>query len=242
MPSVHWLDKEGKMVLQDECFFPCTSGTLGLRHLQAIDSGHYFCQAASDQKSVSIVMNLRVRDATQITQSRTQSRRNTRECHSHSFDPSLQHSITWHRDGRHLQELGDSDKYFMEDGCLVIDSLDCSDQGNYSRMASTKLDVVESRAEILVVGSPRPVPHLELSSHYLLKQSQVRLPCNPTEDHNAPIEKYDIEFEDKEVALEKWYSMGEVPRNQTSATLKLLPYVHYTFRVTAINTFLGSPA
>lgn len=84
MPSVQWLDKEGKTVLQDECFFPCTSGTLGLRHLQAIDSGHYFCQAASDQKSVSIVMNLQVRDATQITQSRTQSRRNTRECHSHA--------------------------------------------------------------------------------------------------------------------------------------------------------------
>lgn len=147
-----------------------------------------------------------------------------------------------HRDGRHLQELGDSDKYFIEDGCLVIHILDCSDQANYSCMASTKLDVVESRAEIPVVGSPRPVPHLELSGHHLLKQSQVRLPWNPADDHNAPIQKYDIEFEDKEVALEKWYSMGKVPRNQTSATLKLLPYVHYTCRVTAVNTFLGSPA
>lgn len=46
----------------------------------------------------------------------------------------------------------------MEDGCLVIHSLDCSDQGSYSHVASTKLDVVECRVEPLVVGSPRPVP------------------------------------------------------------------------------------
>lgn len=127
-----------------------------------------------------------------------------------SFDPSLQHSITWRGDGRNLQEFGDSDKcgpspnlglveggrvgkagcpnllascigehscieqggsgeregrgtvqkdkhapparYFIEDGRLVIHSLDYSDQGNYSCVAGTELDVVESRAELLVVG------------------------------------------------------------------------------------------
>ncbi|PNI11548.1 L1CAM isoform 14, partial [Pan troglodytes] len=115
-------------------------------------------------------------------------------------DPSLQPSITWRGDGRDLQELGDSDKYFIEDGRLVIHSLDYSDQGNYSCVASTELDVVESRAQLLVV-------------------------------------EYDIEFEDKEMAPEKWYSLGKVPGNQTSTTLKLSPYVHYTFRVTAINKY-----
>lgn len=39
------------------------------------------------------------------------------------------------------------------------------------------------------------------------------------------------------MAPEKWYSLGKVPGNQTSATLKLSPYVHYTFRVTAINKY-----
>lgn len=43
-------------------------------------------------------------------------------------------------------------RYFIEDEHLVIHSLDYSDQGNYSCVASTKLDVVESRAELLVVG------------------------------------------------------------------------------------------
>lgn len=55
--------------------------------------------------------------------------------------------------------------------------------------------------------------------------------------------EYDIEFEDKEMAPEKWFSLGKVPGNQTSTTLKLSPYVHYTFRVTAINKYgSGEPS
>uniref|UniRef100_A0AAA9TRN1 Neural cell adhesion molecule L1 n=1 Tax=Bos taurus TaxID=9913 RepID=A0AAA9TRN1_BOVIN len=241
VPSVQWLDREGKTVLQDERFFPYTNGTLGIRDLQTNDTGHYFCQAANDQSNVTIVANLQVKDATRIMQGPRSAieKRGSRvmfTCQA-SFDPSLQHSTTWRRDALDLQELGDSDKYFIEDERLVIHSLDYSDQGNYSCVASTKLDVVESRAELLVVGSPGPVPQLELSDHHLLKQSQVRLSWSPADDHNAPIEKYDIEFEDKEMAPEKWYSLGKVPGNQTSTTLKLSPYVHYTFRVTAINKY-----
>lgn len=43
-------------------------------------------------------------------------------------------------------------RYFIEDERLVIHSLDYSDQGNYSCVASTKLDVVERKAKLLVVG------------------------------------------------------------------------------------------
>ncbi|KAG8513850.1 Neural cell adhesion molecule L1 [Galemys pyrenaicus] len=241
VPSVQWLDREGRTVLQDERFFPYTNGTLGIRDLQANDTGHYFCQAANDQNNVTIAANLQIKEATRITQGprsaiEKKGSRVTFTCQA-SFDPSLQHRITWRGDGRALQELGDSDKYFIEDGHLVIHSLDYGDQGNYSCVASTQLDAVESRAELLVVGSPGPVPHLELSDRHLLKQNQVRLSWSPADDHNAPIEKYDIEFEDKEMAPEKLHSLGKVPGNQTSTILKLSPYVHYTFRVTAINKY-----
>lgn len=71
------------------------------------------------------------------------------------------------------------------------------------------------------------------------------VPPHPSPSCHAPLPpspvhflaEYDIEFEDKEMAPEKWYSLGKVPGNQTSATLKLSPYVHYTFRVTAINKY-----
>ncbi|XP_006877252.1 PREDICTED: neural cell adhesion molecule L1 isoform X1 [Chrysochloris asiatica] len=241
VPSIQWLDEEGATVLQDERFFPYANGTLGIRDLQANDTARYFCQAANDQNNVTIVANLQVKEATQITQGPRSAvvKKGSRvsfTCQA-AFDPSLQHSLTWRRDSRELQELGDSDKYFIEDGRLVIHNLEYSDQGNYSCVASTKLDVVESRAQLLVVGSPGPVPQLELSNHHLLKRNQVRLSWSPAEDHNVPIEKYDIEFEDKEMEPEKWFSLGKVQGNQTSTTLRLSPYIHYTFRVTAINKY-----
>ncbi|XP_055964712.1 neural cell adhesion molecule L1 [Sorex fumeus] len=241
VPSVQWLDQEGKSVLQDERFFPYTNGTLGIHELHINDTGHYFCQAANDQNNVTIVANLQVKVATQITQGprsaiEKKGSRVTFACHA-TFDQSLESRITWRWGGRDLQELGDSDKYFIEDGHLVIYSLDYSDQGNYSCVASTKLDTVESRAELLVVGSPGPVSRLEVVDHHLLKQNQVNLTWSPADDHNAPIEKYDIEFKDKEREPEKWRSLGKVTGNQTSSILKLSPYVHYTFRVTAINKY-----
>lgn len=241
VPSVQWLDKEGKSVLQDERFFPYANGTLGIRELHTNDTGHYFCQAANDQNNVTIVANLQVKAATRITQGprsaiEKKGSRVTFACHA-TFDPSLQARITWWRAGRELRELEDNDKYFIEDGHLVIYSLDYSDQGNYSCVASTKLDTVESRAELLVVGSPGPVPRLEVTDHHLLKQNQVRLSWGPADDHNAPIEKYDIEFKDEEMEPEKWRSLGKVTGNQTSSILKLSPYIHYTFRVTAINRY-----
>lgn len=48
-------------MLQDERFFPYTNGTLGIRDLQANDTGHYYCQAANDQNNVTIVANLQVK-------------------------------------------------------------------------------------------------------------------------------------------------------------------------------------
>ncbi|XP_045141483.1 neural cell adhesion molecule L1 isoform X2 [Echinops telfairi] len=241
VPSVQWLDKGGTTVLQDERFFPYANGTLRIRDLQANDTAHYFCQATNDQNNVTIVANLQVKDATRITKAPRSAVEKKGSwvnftCQA-SFDPSLQHSLMWRRDGHHLQDLGDSDKYFIDTSSLVINSLDYSDQGNYSCVASTELDMVERSAQLLVVGSPGPVPQLELSDHHLLMQNQVRLSWSPAEDHNAPIEKYDIEFEDNKMEPERWFTLGKVPGNQTSATLKLSPYVHYTFRVTAINKY-----
>lgn len=48
-------------MLQDERFFPYANGTLGIRDLQANDTGRYFCQAANNQNNVTILANLQVK-------------------------------------------------------------------------------------------------------------------------------------------------------------------------------------
>lgn len=241
VPSVQWLDQEGKSVLQDDRFFPYANGTLGIRELHINDTGHYFCQAANDQNNVTIVANLQVKAATRITQGprsaiEKKGSRVTFSCHV-TFDPSLQARITWRGAGRDLQDPGDKEKYHIYDGHLVIYNLDYSDQGNYSCVASTKLDTVESQAELLVVGSPGPVPRVQVVDQNLAVNNKVQLTWSPADDHNVPIEKYHVEFQDKEKEPEKWLHLGRVAGNETSGTFDLSPYIHYTFRVTAINKY-----
>lgn len=101
---------------------------------------------------------------------------------------------------------------------MVIYNLDYSDQGNYSCVASTKLDTVESQAELLVVGayreswgrpggrwgicwgvgkqqhlywptgSPGPVPRVQVVDQNLAVNNKVQLTWSPADDHNVPIE------------------------------------------------------
>lgn len=68
-------------------------------------------------------------------------------------------------------------------------------------------------------------------------QSQVCVFWSFVEDYNVFIEKYDIEFEDKEMVFEKWYSLGKVLGNQIFIIFKLLFYVYYIFRVIVINKY-----
>lgn len=49
--------------------------------------------------------------------------------------------------------------------------------------------------------------------------------------------EYHVEFQDKEKEPEKWLHLGRVAGNETSGTFDLSPYIHYTFRVTAINKY-----
>ena len=65
-------------------------------------------------------------------------------------------------------------RYFIEDERLVIHSLDYSGQGNYSCVASTKLDVVESRAELLVVGESPEGIHLVAQRRARRKSPGIR--------------------------------------------------------------------
>ncbi|XP_028923525.1 neural cell adhesion molecule L1 isoform X1 [Ornithorhynchus anatinus] len=241
VPSVQWLAESGVTVLQDDRFFPFTNGTLQIRDVRHNDTGSYFCLAANDQNNVTIFANLEVKGATRIERGpRNETVKKlsnvTFQCHAW-FDPTLNGTISWLMDGHKIQELPDNDKFFLEYGRLTITNLDYSDQGNYSCVAQTEVDSVEKTAELLVVGSPGPVSQLKLSEQ---RNWKVQLSWDPAEEHNSPIEKYIIEFEDETMEPGHWHFLSSVPGNQTSTKLQLSPYVHYNFRVKATNKYGSS--
>ncbi|XP_056665381.1 neural cell adhesion molecule L1 isoform X2 [Monodelphis domestica] len=241
MPSIQWLNRDQATVLQDERFVPYANGTLAIRDLQTNDTGSYFCQADNDQNRVSIKAHLQVKEATQIKkgpEDRTVKKgSNVNFPCLVSFDPSLNIQIDWYWNDQNIKDFYKEDKYLIKEEELTIISLDYADQGNYSCVAKTALDSVEKKATVLVVGSPGPVGQLEL---YKQKDFHVQLSWSPAEEHNSPIEKYNIEFEDRTMEPGTWYPLATVPGNETSTRLKLSPFVHYNFRVIANNKFGAS--
>uniref|UniRef100_A0A672JH06 Neuronal cell adhesion molecule n=1 Tax=Salarias fasciatus TaxID=181472 RepID=A0A672JH06_SALFA len=79
---------------------------------------------------------------------------------------------------------------------------------------------------------PDPPSDLELTDQ---KKRSVQLTWTPGNDHNSPIQKFLIQYEDSLHHRGHWHNLTEVPGTKTTAHLKLSPYVHYTFRVLALN-------
>ncbi|XP_074134683.1 neural cell adhesion molecule L1 isoform X2 [Sminthopsis crassicaudata] len=238
MPSIQWLTRDRATVLQDERFVPFANGSLAIRDLQINDTGSYFCEADNDQNTVSIQAHLQVKEATQIKKgphNETVKKGSNVKflCHV-SFDPSLEIQINWYWNDQNIKDLFSDDKYILKEEELIITNLDYSDQGNYSCVVKTALDSVEKKAELLVVGSPGPVGQVEL---YKQKDFQVQLSWSPAEEHNSPIEKYNIYFEDRTLDPGFWHPLATVPGNETSTKLKLSPFIHYNFRVVASNKY-----
>ncbi|GAA6223959.1 neuronal cell adhesion molecule-like isoform X4 [Lates japonicus] len=77
-----------------------------------------------------------------------------------------------------------------------------------------------------------PPTDLELTDK---KKRSVQLTWTPGDEHNSPIQKFLIQYEDLLHNRGHWHNLTEVPGTKTTAHLKLSPYVHYTFRVLALN-------
>uniref|UniRef100_G3VKM3 Neural cell adhesion molecule L1 n=1 Tax=Sarcophilus harrisii TaxID=9305 RepID=G3VKM3_SARHA len=238
MPRIQWLTRDRATVLQDERFVPFANGSLAIRDLRINDTGSYFCEADNDQNTVAIQAHLQVKEATQIKKGPqnqiVKKGSNVNFMCQVSFDPSLEIQINWYWNDQNIKDIFSDDKYILKEEELTIKNLDYSDQGNYSCVVKTALDSVEKKAALLVVGSPGPVGQVEL---YKQKDFQVQLSWSPAEEHNSPIEKYNIYFEDRTLDPGFWHQLATVPGNETSTKLKLSPFIHYNFRVVASNKY-----
>uniref|UniRef100_A0A8C2KCF3 Neuronal cell adhesion molecule n=1 Tax=Cyprinus carpio TaxID=7962 RepID=A0A8C2KCF3_CYPCA len=209
------------------------NGTLEIHMSHPSNSGKYTCVARNSLGLSENHVYLEVKEPTRILRPPEyrevqRSRDVVFECKA-KHDPSLVPSMTWLKDDG---ELPDDERFRVDSDSLTITDVTESDAGTYTCIINTTLDQDSASAQLTVVEQPGAPTDLELTD---LVARSVQLTWTPGEEHNSRIKKFLIQYEDALHQSGVWHNLTEVPGTKTTAHLKLSPYVHYSFRVLALN-------
>ncbi|XP_032379063.1 neuronal cell adhesion molecule isoform X3 [Etheostoma spectabile] len=244
IPKITWFKDSRSSTLDGDPYIHHDNGTLEIHVAQAHHSGKYTCVAGNTLGIYENHVYLEVKDPTRILKQPNykqvqRGRSVVFECKV-TYDPSLQPTVTWLKDDG---ELPDDERLIVDFDSLTITDVTENDAGVYTCIMNTTLDHDSARAELTVVGAtptpavvyerPDPPTDLELTDK---KKRSVQLTWTPGDEHNSPIQKFLIQYEDSLHHRGHWHNLTEVPGTKTTAHLKLSPYVHYIFRVLAVNS------
>ncbi|XP_052454304.1 neuronal cell adhesion molecule isoform X5 [Carassius gibelio] len=243
VPTITWFKDSRSSMLEGNAYVFHENGALEIHMSQPSNSGKYTCVARNNLGISENHVYLEVKEPTRILrppeyQVVQRNRDVVFECKA-KHDPSLVPTMTWLKDDR---ELPDDERFRVDSDRLTITDVTESDAGTYTCIMNTTLDQDSASAQLTVVEAP-PTPtviyeqpgvptDLELTDP---GARSVQLTWTPGDEHNSPIKKFLIQYEDALHQSGVWHNMTEVPGTKTTAHLKLSPYVHYSFRVLALN-------
>ncbi|XP_017554854.1 neuronal cell adhesion molecule-like isoform X14 [Pygocentrus nattereri] len=233
LPGIRWFKDSRSSVLDGDPFVFHENGTLEIPVAQAFNSGKYTCVATNSFGISENRVHLEVKEPTRILKQPeykvVQRNRNVVfECKV-KHDPSLIPTMTWLKDNG---ELPDDERFIVDSDSLTIMEVTENDKGTYTCIMNTTLDQDSASAQLTVVEKPDAPTDLELTDP---GARSVQLTWIPGDEHNSPIKKFLIQYEDALHDSGTWHNLTEVPGTKTTAHLKLSPYVHYSFRVIARN-------
>ncbi|XP_055365994.1 neuronal cell adhesion molecule-like isoform X3 [Betta splendens] len=243
VPKITWFKESRSSTLDGDPYVVHDNGTLGIHVAQVRHSGKYTCVAQNFFGNYENHVYLEVKEPTRILKQPEykvvqRGRSVVFECRV-KHDPSLVPSTTWLKD---KEELPEDKRLTVESDSLTIADVTEDDAGVYTCIANTTLDRDSASAELTVVeATPTPAvayeqpdapTDLELTD---LKKRSVQLTWTPGDEHSSPIQKFLIQYQDSLHHRGHWHNLTEVPGTKTTAHLKLSPYIHYTFRVLALN-------
>ncbi|KAM9377027.1 neuronal cell adhesion molecule [Pholidichthys leucotaenia] len=233
IPKITWFKDSRSSILQGEPYVLHDNGTLEIRVAQMEHGGKYTCVATNSLAIGENDVYLEVKEPTRILKQPEykvvqRGRSVVFECKV-KHDPSLTPTMTWLKDDG---ELPDDERFIVDSDSLTITEVTEYDAGVYTCIMNTSLDHDSASAELSVVEQPDPPTDLELTDQ---KKRSVQLTWIPGDEHNSPIQKFLIQYEDSLHDRGHWHNLTEVPGTKTTAHLKLSPYIHYTFRVLAFN-------
>uniref|UniRef100_A0A9J7YU54 Neural cell adhesion molecule L1 n=1 Tax=Cyprinus carpio carpio TaxID=630221 RepID=A0A9J7YU54_CYPCA len=239
-PTITWFKDS---MLEGNAYVFHENGTLEIHMSHPSNSGKYTCVARNSLSLSENHVYLQVKEPTRILRPPEyrvvqRSRDVVFECKA-KHDPSLVPTMTWLKDDG---ELPDDERFRVDSDSLTITDVTESDAGTYTCIMNTTLDQDSASAQLTVVEAlPTPAviyeqpgapTDLELTD---LVARSVQLTWTPGEEHNSRIKKFLIQYEDALHQSGVWHNLTEVPGTKTTAHLKLSPYVHYSFRVLALN-------
>ncbi|XP_031420842.1 neuronal cell adhesion molecule isoform X4 [Clupea harengus] len=237
IPKITWFKDSHPTTLEGDPYVFYDNGTLVIPVAQAMNSGKYTCVALNMLGKSDNQVYLEVKEPTRILkqpeyQKVQRNRDVVFECKV-KHDPSLNPTMIWLKDNG---ELPDDERFIVDSDSLTITEVTESDAGTYTCIMNTTLDQDSASANLMVVEvvneQPDPPIDLELTDQ---KPRSVQLTWTPGNDHNSPIKSFLIQYEDSLHDRGNWHNMTEVPGTKITAHLKLSPFVHYTFRVLALN-------
>ncbi|XP_012505816.1 PREDICTED: neuronal cell adhesion molecule isoform X6 [Propithecus coquereli] len=244
LPTIEWFKGAKGSALHEDIYVLHENGTLEIPVAQKDSTGTYTCVARNKLGIAKNEVHLEIKDPTRIIKQPEYAvvqRGSTVsfECkvkHDHTLIPT----VIWLKDN---SELPSDERFTTDKDHLVIADVSDDDSGTYTCVANTTLDSVSASAVLSVVAptpTPAPVydvpnPPFDLELTNPLDKS-VQLSWTPGDDNNSPITKFIIEYEDTMHEAGMWHHHTEVSGTQTTAQLKLSPYVNYSFRVMAENS------
>uniref|UniRef100_A0A672R5V6 Neuronal cell adhesion molecule n=1 Tax=Sinocyclocheilus grahami TaxID=75366 RepID=A0A672R5V6_SINGR len=233
VPTITWFKDSRSSMLEGNAYVFHENGTLEIHMSQPSNSGKYTCVARNNLGISENHVYLEVKEPTRILRPpeyrEVQRNRDVVfECKA-KHDPSLVPTMTWLKDDG---ELPDDERFRVDSDSLTITDVTESDAGMYTCIMNTTLDQDSASAQLTVVEQPGAPTDLELTDP---GARSIQLTWTPGEEHNSPIKKFLIQYEDALHQSGVWHNLTEVPGTKTTAHLKLSPYVHYSFRVLALN-------
>ncbi|XP_071272100.1 neuronal cell adhesion molecule-like isoform X16 [Salvelinus alpinus] len=243
IPKITWFKDSQSSTLEGDPYLLHENGTLEIYVAQALNSGKYICVARNSLGIAENHVYLEVKEPTRILKQPkykvAQRNRNVVfECKV-KHDPTLIPIMIWLKDNG---ELPDDERFLVDSDSLTITDVTENDAGTYTCIMNTTLDHDSASAELTVVEAaptpaviyeqPDPPTDLELTD---MKPRNVQLTWIPGEEHNSPIHKFVIQYTDSLHDHGHWHNLTHVPGSKTTAYLELSPYVHYSFRVLALN-------
>ncbi|XP_060052406.1 neuronal cell adhesion molecule isoform X13 [Erinaceus europaeus] len=234
LPTIEWFKGAKGSALREDIYVLHENGTLEIPVAQKDSTGTYTCVARNKLGMAKNEVRLEIKDPTRIIKHPEYAvvqRGNTVsfECKV-KHDETLIPTVTWLKDSGELPNDG---RFHVNQDHLVITDVNDDDGGTYTCVANTTLDIVSASAVLNVVDVPNAPFDLELTDQL---DKTVQLSWTPGDDNNSPITKFIIEYEDAMHEAGLWHHQTEVSGTQTTAQLKLSPYVNYSFRVMAVNS------